>query len=419
MRLRIPIVALALLASSLARAQTTACESLGSDSNHRVYIQSADTQVPTLISLGTKLANLADPVFIIYTAAGSCTNLNLINTNADFTPNKAAGAGTFYIPTGFDPTTMTPPACTPPPPGVKADMAITIVFPDKTDCPTAADVPATVSVTQGAVQAMVFVVPGGVGGTTGSTQTTITAEEGYLLAGLGPTKAGVAPWSDPNYFYGRTATKGTQISIGANIGVAAARWALINDTSHMIDQSLNVVSSVAGQTTTGNAEKTIGILGAEVYDTARSMIHSLAFRAFKQYKSYWPDSSSTTFDKKNIRDGHYPIWSYVQYFLPQASGAATKANAQLIVDLLTNKPGVTIDGTHDAMGDVIGAGLVPQCAMNVSRTVEGGPLSVAPSATPCNCFFDFSTTQATSCTACTDDSTCGTGKCRRGYCEAK
>ena len=150
------------------------------------------------------------------------------------------------------------------------------------------------AVTRGPVQAMVFAVPGGVGSNMGSTQTTITAEEAYLVAGLGPLKAMVAPWSDPQYFYGRPATKGTQISIGANIGVAASKWQLIADATHQIDQSGAVATPIAAQTATGNADKTLGILGVEIYDPARAMVHALAFRAFKQLKSYWPDSTPTT-----------------------------------------------------------------------------------------------------------------------------
>ena len=72
-------------------------------------------------------------------ASSSCT---------DFTPN-AAGGGTFYIPSStFDPTTN-PPNCIPPAigSGKKPDLAISIIFPDNTDCPTAPPIPANVAVT--------------------------------------------------------------------------------------------------------------------------------------------------------------------------------------------------------------------------------------------------------------------------------
>jgi hypothetical protein len=415
-----------LSAAGAARAQTPPqCESATADTDigpNRVYIQAADTQVPVLKALGVKLRALTtNPVTIIYTPNGSCTNINLVDTNADFTSN-AAGGGTFYIPSAsFDPSTS-PPTCIPPAVGSgtkKSDLGIAIVFPDKTDCPSAAPIPATVAVTRGPVQAMVFAVPGGVGTNMGSTQTTITAEEAYLVAGLGPTKAMVAPWSDPTYFFGRTPTKGTQISIGANIGVAAAKWALIQDPAHQIDQSNAVVSAIAAQTSTGNADKTLGILGVEVYDPARATVHALAFRAFKQLKSYWPDSTQTSFDKKNVRDGHYPLWSFVEYLAPQKQGGgALNDNAQLIIDLLAGKS-VSLTPAFETLDLVIAAGLVPACAMKVTRTVEGGDMSAASPDQPCTCYYENKVNGSTSCTVCTDDSACGSGKCRHGFCEAR
>ena len=285
----IPLLLFSLVAAGgVARAQQQ-CEDDTNVGKNRVYIQAADTQVPALEALGVLLQQQATPITIVYTPNGSCTNITLINNGSNFTSN-AAGGGTFYIPAGFDPATQTPPNCVPPA-GHAIDMSISIIFPDKTDCPTAPAVPSTVNVTRGPVQAMVFAVPGGVGTNMGSTQTTITAEEAYLVAGLGPLKAMVAPWSDPQYFYGRPASKGTQVSIGANIGVAASKWQVLADAQHQIDQSNAVATSIAAQTTTGNGEKTLGILGVEVYDNARAMVHALAFRAFKQLKSYWPDSS--------------------------------------------------------------------------------------------------------------------------------
>jgi hypothetical protein len=406
-------------ASGVARAQTPNCTDASVGMN-KVWIQAADTQVPVLRALGAKLKAQATSITIIYTPNGSCTNLPLIYNNTDFTSN-ATGGGTFYIPDGYDGVSV-PPTCTAPTVGTgtqKADMGMSIVFPDKTDCPSLPAKPATVAVTQGPVQAMVFAVPGGVGTNMGSTQSTITAEEAYLVAGLGPTKAMVAPWSDPTYFYGRPVTKGTQISIGANIGVAAAKWQLIADTSHQIDQSANMLAAIANQTATGNAEKTLGILGVEIYDGARGMVHALAFRAYHQLKSYWPDSTPTTFDKQNVRDGHYPLWSYVQYAAPQAAGGgAANPNAQLIIDLFTGKS-VTTNPAFEPLDLVIANGLVPACAMKVQRSVEGGDLSLATVAEPCGCYFDKKTTGNTTCTACTDSSTCGTGMCRHGYCEAK
>src|SRR4051794_20166400 len=161
------IVALLLAAAGVARAQQV-CEDDTNVGPNRVYIQAADTQVPVLKALGAKLRDQATPITIVYTPNGSCTNLPLIYNNTDFTSN-AAGGGTFYIPPGFDPKTAAP-TCTPPAvgSGKKSDLGISIVFADKTDCPSLPAKPATVAVTRGPVQAMVLAVPGGVGTNVGS-----------------------------------------------------------------------------------------------------------------------------------------------------------------------------------------------------------------------------------------------------------
>jgi hypothetical protein len=409
------IFLLALFAAGSARAQTVCDDTIGT---HRVFILAADTQVPALKTLGAILKALPTPITLVYTPAGSCANIADLYLNTWV--SNAAGGGTFYIPDNYDGVSVTP-NCTAPT-GTLPDLAISIVFPDNTDCPTAPVKPSNVTATQGPVQAMMFAVPGGVGATTGSTQQTITAEEAYLIMGLGATVSQTPPWNDPQYIYGRTATKGTQVSIGANIGVAAAKWKLLADAQHEIDQSNGVATALAALLSSSNAEQALGILGAEIYDSGmyRSQMHSLAFRAFGQYHSYWPDSTPTAFDKQNVRDGHYPLWSYVQYLAPQAAAPMTGAlnpDAQTVIDYFTDS--LATPPTADPLDIVISNGLVPECAMKVTRTVEGGPESAYASSAPCDCYFDFKVTGATTCTACSATATCATGTCRHGYCEAK
>ena len=393
MRSRILMIGLLLAgASGVARAQTPSCTDAAVGTN-KVWIQAADTQVPVLRALGAKLKAQATPITIIYTPNGSCSNLPIIYNNTDFTSN-AAGGGTFYIPDGYD-GTSTPPTCIAPAvgSGQKADLGISIVFADKTDCPSLPAKPSTVAVTQGPVQAMVFAVPGGVGTNTGSTQTTITAEEAYLVAGLGPTKAMVAPWSDPTYFYGRPATKGTQVSIGANIGVAAAKWQLIADPNHAIDQSGNVLASIANQTTTGNAEKTIGILGVEIYDGARSMVHVARLPRLQAAASpTGPIRRRARSTSRTCATATTLLWSYVQYAAPQSAQPAARPirTRRTIIDLLSGKT-VATSPAFEPLDHVIANGLVPACAMKVQRSVEGGDMTPATIAEPCGCYFEFKT----------------------------
>jgi hypothetical protein len=414
------IIAALIVAALLAPRPSFAQMPCATVAPNAVYVQAADTQVPVLKALGKQLRAQATPITIVYSPNGSCNNITYLYNNV-FTPN--VNGGTYYIPAdpSFDPTTSMVPNCTPPM-GQTPDLAISIIFPDATDCPTAPPMPGGIAVAQGPVQAFVFAVPGGVGTNMGSTQTTITAEEAYLIMGLGATMAEVAPWTDPTFIYGRTSLKGTQISIGANIGVPAAKWQLMSDPMHMIDQSPKVATAIAAHLSDGNAEKTLGILGTEIYDLSanRAQVHSLAFRGYKQTRSYWPDSSPTSFDKTNVRDGHYSLWSYVQYLAPAGSnGKAMSAGAQEIIDLLVGNS-VTTNPALEPLDTVIGAGLVPACAMKVQRSAEGGPQSSFTPAEPCGCYYDSKVPMGkTSCMTCNAAYPCTSGVCRHGYCEAK
>ena len=75
-------------------------------------------------------------------------------------------------------------------------------------------------------------------------------------------------------------------------------------------------NAVVGNNQTA-ADKTIGILGEDFYDAStggvsnRTSVKALAFRAFHQQRAYWPDSTLTSRDRLNVRDGRYAIWGYV------------------------------------------------------------------------------------------------------------
>ena len=222
-----------------------------------IYINSGDTQVPVLQRLGLKLALQVDgsgtptPTTIVYIPAGSCANIA-----NQYTPKFAGGP--FFIPANpaFDPTVKTACACqnvsT-----IKPDMAITIQVPDNVSCPTNADKPpAGITETKGPVQGMTFVVPYDSTTNAGSSQRAITAEEAYLVMGLGAENAQVPPWSDSHFIFGRPATKGTQVSIGADILVPAAKWRLL--PANMLDQSSDLASMMAALTADPNAEEALG-----------------------------------------------------------------------------------------------------------------------------------------------------------------
>jgi hypothetical protein len=270
----------------------------------------------------------------------------------------------------------------------------------------------------GPVQAYTFIVP------TASSQQAIWAEEAYYAFGFGDANK-LLPWNDQELMFIRPPSKSTLVATAANVQVPPNRWLGVPEA-----QSADVATAVASST---NPEPTIGILGAEVYDADRNAgIKTLAYRAYGQNHAYYPDSTSTAFDKQNVRDGHYTLWSPTVYITPVgSSGAPVNPAVAYLEDLVLGTPVTSVlDGgaSIDGLGDVVDVGLVPDCAMHVSRTADGGPLALYTPAATCDCFFASKIPGATpgatpaGCTTCTSDASCaasGGGTCQHDFCEGR
>jgi hypothetical protein len=374
-----------------------ACSSL----TNPLYVMSGDTQVPILKALGQALRQDANPITLVWQATGSCTIIDAVYNGTPLKQNLS------YIPAdpAWDPNTGTVPTCAPDAAGIPVQLGVPIVFPDS--C-TTTPAPAGVKAFKGPIQSFVFVVP------KLSTAQALSAEEAYLVFGFGAAGA-VTPWIDESFFFVRPATKGTQVSMGAMIGVPAGKW-----KGQPIDQSTSVAAMVASSLA---LDKTIGILGTEIYDGAanRLALRSLSFEGYHQTGGYFSDTTAAAFDKRNVRDGHYLGWSHVFYLTAaDAAGAPTDARAARVIDILTLAPAAASPTGLDPLALVAGKGLVPICAMNVQRGVEGGPLSVYQSSEPCGCSYENAVgTAPASCVACSGTAPCATGQsCQRGFCEA-
>lgn len=359
-----------------------------------VYLTVGDTQINLVRELGARLRE-TEQVTLIWRATGSCTNLDTLYGDVRMSGNFS------YIPAGYDPKAMpTPPTCSVPAPGVLADIANSIVFLE--GCP--AQKPADVQDTLGPVQSFVFVVP------SASSQTAITAEEAYFAFGFG-RDGKVSPWLDNGQLFTRPVTKGTVISIGASIGVPAGKWQGVK-----VDLSQDLASRLGAAP---EPERALGILGSEVYDGYRTTLKALAFRAYKQARAYWPDATQNSFDKQNVRDGHYHMWSYTHWLLrTDVQGKPRKALAQRVVDLLVGST-VQPPPRFEPLEATVQVGLVPRCAMRVQRSREGGDFSLYQPPEPCGCYFESRAVGSTRCTKCADSSTCGGGTCRHGFCEER
>lgn len=365
-----------------------------------VYIQTGDTQEPLMKALGQKLRqSQVNPMTLVYKTSGSCTNIEAMYKGTKLTTNP------LYIPSAAEDPAWDPskpaPQCTTDPNGVALDIAVSALFVSACD---PSPPPAGIGLFQGPVQPYLFIAP------KASSQKAITAEEAYFVFGFG-SAGKVEPWTDESFFFIRTTTKSTLLTMAAAIGVPGAKWKGV-----MLDKSSEVLGSVA---TSPSPEKTIGILGAELYDENRGQVKSLAFQAYKQQHAYYPDSTATSFDKRNVRDGHYTIWSPTVYITPvDAQGNVQNPRSKYIIDMILSKT-VAPAPEFDPLEIVIAKGLVPDCAMKVTRAFEGGDLSLYTPAEPCGCFFESKVGGAgSSCKACSDDGACNGGKCRHGFCEA-
>lgn len=367
-----------------------------------VYFQVGDTQEPLMKAMGRALRDsAARPVSIVYNTSGSCTNIEAIYTGGLLTVNPK------YVPSSTEDPAWTPsmasPVCRIRAGGVPLDVANSALFVSACNEDPA---PAGIGSFTGPVQPYVFVVP------TASSQTAITAEEAYFVFGFG--NAGqAAPWTDEAFYFIRTTTKSTLLALAANIRVPGAKW-----KGTKLDRSSEVVMGVNMST---SPEKTIGILGAEIYDKNRATMKALAFRTFGQKYAYYPDSSPTLHDKRPTREGQYVPWSPTVYLTRVgAGGVAADSDAGYVIDLITSRT-TTTTPDFDVLKVIAEQGLVPSCAMKVQREREGGNLSLYSPEAPCHCKFEsvVDPQTASTCTTCTDDSTCGSGKCRHGFCEAR
>jgi hypothetical protein len=253
---------------------------------------------------------------------------------------------------------------------------------------------------RGPVQAYVLAIP------EVSTETAITFEEAFTLFGCGMA-AMVMPWLDETQMFIRPTDKSTLLAWVFNLGVPRDLFKGVP-----LPGSTDVVNALINSTTPTRA---IGILGAEVYDTRRNQLDILAYQAPGQYFAYYPDSTPSSIDKRNVRHGQYTVWSPTIWMTDYDGGSPVNPEAQRVIDLILNKE-VTPPTNFDTVRVVAEVGLVPECAMKVTRDFEGGELSLYDPAAPCHCAFE-EVVDNTSCQACSATIPCATGVCRFGFCE--
>jgi hypothetical protein len=287
--------------------------------------------------------------------------------------------------------------------GVEVDVGESDIF--SSTCPGFGPPGDQIIDSLGPIQAMAFVVPGA------SPEMAISAEAAREVFGMGGNGGMAVPWTNPARYFVRNSGTGTQQMVGRAIDVPADRfWGTDQGTASAMDQALKIV------TDSNEAKQSIGIISVDWYDNDRGNLKALAFTASGQECAYLPDSKTDATDKRNVRDGHYPIWGPLHFFA--ASPPSTAAGAFLSVVTVPKPPQAVLDA-------FIGASLVPTCAMSVQRGTELGPISPYVPSFSCGCYFDSKSKPTGSlppeCTPCDSSNPCPAARpaCNFGYCETQ
>jgi hypothetical protein len=242
-----------------------------------------------------------------------------------------------------------------------------------------------------------------------SPEQAISAEAAHMVFGLrgepavGSGLKNASPWTDPNAYFIRNASAGSTILTSLLIDVPRTGfWGIDRLSTENLRDSLLASTAI---------DSSIGILAIDFNDKNRGDLKALYLQAKGQRCGYLPDASATTFDKVNVRDGHYPLWGYVHLFAQAQIGGAPNPAAEALVLLFSDK----LD--QRLLDEVIGASFIPQCAMKVARTSEIGDFAERRGLA-CGCYFDFKTTGKSSCQQCESAEDCpGKHPCNYGFCE--
>ncbi|MEO6602791.1 MAG: hypothetical protein ABIQ16_23105 [Polyangiaceae bacterium] len=280
-----------------------------------------------------------------------------------------------------------------------------------------------------------------------SNETSISAAALFFVFGFGDaTNLGdatnVIPWTTKAHIFRRAPTafvqqflRGAIRSLKSTPGGGNAD-SIPSDfpaaTASAPDTNQGSVDNVVAAASAGFTQETIGFTSGPTADKNRAKVHTLAYQHAGQDAAYWPDSSAETFDKINIRNGHYFLWDTNQFFTKvTGSNANPKLNQIVNPDVKAfigyfsgelASPTVPVDvAGHDAVTEaIISTGSIPQCAMQVKRDSDFTGLSCYAPPTPCGHFFEAIATKSATGDACTTDAQCAGAepKCRFNFCEA-
>ena len=370
-----------------------------------VYVAGSMAAAPLVAAVAEQLTRYdSTPLNVIWQLKSSCGGVEAVAY--DTMPGSCAtgacitGKAQFWT---LDMRDLQPGECDLTATGNKVDVTVTDVAPSTCPGIGAAQLVSLID-TRGPVSAYgVVMAPS-------AAPTAIHAEEAHFVFGAGKS-AGVTPWLNDTAISVFGDKSAGQLLTGQQIKLPPTRWKVGVPAVTADD----VVATVYNDPVAG-----VGILPTTLADKRRNELKVLAFQAIGQRGAYYPDRKSSSFDKQNVRDGHYPLWGYLHTVQRAEPGNPTKplsVNGARVAAILQ---GSTPVAGKDGVLLQLQAGLVPQCAMKVTRTSDSAPLAPALPAEPCSCWFEKNVPSGIlGCQACLDGKTCSSGKCRRNVCEVQ
>jgi hypothetical protein len=372
---------------------------------HPIYGAGGSAITADLKGVAAALSKLSNPVTLLFSDPSACTGFN------GFLANKVTGDFKYWsvdsagkvVESQCSPDAVTGQQV------AFAHMGNTADF-----CPNTT-LPADVGDFTGPIQT-VNVITGA-----GSNEQSISAEALYFIYGFG-ADGKVQPWANPAHTVQRTASSFVQLFLAAAIDVPPA--AFKGGVSQTTNQT--VADQVVSLSAAGNGQDAIGFVSGSTADNTQG-IKTLAFQAKGQSCGFWPDSTSTSRDKANVRNGQYYLWTPGHFF------ARVDSKKKIIDQDVANLIGWfngTVDPPEglDVVARTIAAGDIPQCAMQVTREGTAGAISSWAPPAPCTHYFEKQATGATAGSVCSADGDCkdkAEPKCRffpsnaaSGYCEA-
>jgi hypothetical protein len=313
-------------------------------------------------------------------------------------------------------------------PGQKADLVINDVA--YSSCIGNPPLPVAAAEFPGPVQGAVPIVPRSF-----VSYNDVMAEELQALYICGPTAANLLGLGQVYDYVG--VTSGLKELFARDIGLASS-------TSFERTWTNPLIQDPTAQTMVGlvsAANNTIGYTSTEFYDLNRDRVNALKVRGVGQLLAYWPDSSNTTNDKLNIREGRYTLQGTLRLVaFVDGNGVPTNPTVKHIIDWFQQNP---VDPSLQLPFDMIeiyaNNGVVPRCAMKVTNDDDKAVFKHFKPAQPCHCAFQVLATGKTSiagCVPCTGGSagavdggvadggvtssagTCAANQiCSHGYCE--